>query len=1585
MHKGIQNKELLSHTHTVFLTTPAVPGIPPASAVSAQGKAKYNVHETLRVMGAVGQANVNDTTPVQFEWSISPKPPNWDQGVKTAETGVAHGTVGLSVSPHTLELGMDYTIMLTVESGGMRSVAQLDIVVNEPPSLGQFSVSPMSGDCLTTSFRMEAPGWLDDDLPVSIVFGYMDHSADPPLRVPLGAPTEAISLDSPLPSGNTDVQFKLKVFCEVYDGLGAVARARCEDSNSQEDCDVMVKTWSLSMEDLKKTVDTKMRALKTLGDSKKLLAFASLLSLTMKKGVVSQRRQEEAPDFSLDIIKTIYDAVGQRTSEPAQAAASLQASLPDLPRINFQYADTALATYTILLDTPALALSEETASSFINGISGISKALAHLGYTIRNGVFGRRHGRRSLHSDQLFAQENPGSTVCQDHGFDQYTCLALGCCRWDTSGMAQCLNDLADGETCHVVRAYDELAHVVADSLVSTAKAAMMRMVAGDTYQPPASFGLQVTVHRTTLASIAGGDTRLRVVMEPGINQEVKVPNIRPVVEQAFAGGPASAGASGAIDIMAFVTEHNPFDYMGANASTNGRVVQLEFAEAVFDPVAMGDIDGSQAADRGGMPIPIQNLAEPIELSLRVDAVPAANVDLVTGVSNVVGCAFWDESSEPPTWNSQQVTTMTPVREAGATLVCRSLHASFFAPVELQAGCDDSVELPLKVNNPCGVCSDEQLPMEGQCDWQGVPCEFGKNLCGVCNIGPTTDFPKKPYTGAARGASTDEHLAWRNESGICDFRGEPCPPTVDPDTGALSYPVVSVCGLCVPRSENIQGLTVKNEGICDCENSGVPNGGAIVDCCGICNGGNANLDYCGYIAGVCFEGGQPPPNVPCPPGADVCPVPRTIPNRFVCHIGDKPEVNASCSGCDGIPRPELPWNPAPVSVNMGMGVGGKRNDSCGVCGGDSSTCAGCDGVPNSGLVLDTCMVCGGNGESCAGCDDVPRPRPKQDFCAATGFAGKTCDGGTAARFNCECDYDAINNKAACSPGCDGLVGSGKSFDKCGICGGDGSTCKGCDGVELSGKVIDAVGRCLSPAQHAQGCDNVANSYKRFDPCGECGGDGSACAGITVSCGASEQPDACGVCRDPNIMPSTQLSNLNEVTCYGCDGVAYSGKQFDRCGVCDGDGRSCVDKLNCIVTPCPFLQRPDYKFTAAQRQFNWDQCLVYDECGVCGGDGAMCLAKEVAVSSDNAVDWANDLSQAVTGILRINMDDSMMAEPGEIGCLKRAIREAAGTITTPSGQVEHVIGQWQDIIVTKICGKEQACTVFSSTQIRGRVASIRPLKPGPRVPGGAPEADQECDNSGNGKWCREPCKSCEPQAKTRPSSGYSDVHLRIVTHRRPQVRNALRHPTFQAKFTEDMTSQLTLAALEFPARIKMMWEVQPCFGFDVCGTWCGDGRGCESCGRCGRDPGGTCIPMDPCGVCGGDGTSCLGCDGKPFSGTVFDACNVCDGDDSSCLGCDGVVNSGKVIDRCGFCDGQNKQVDACGESALATAASLPAAPCCLPPLAPAPCCLPPRPCTPCLGRCLPMLRRKQGAVRRSGRSRSRASDAARIAAPHVNIS
>ena len=154
-------------------------------------------------------------------------------------------------------------------------------------------------------------------------------------------------------------------------------------------------------------------------------------------------------------------------------------------------------------------------------------------------------------------------------------------------------------------------------------------------------------------------------------------------------------------------------------------------------------------------------------------------------------------------------------------LTCRTTHTSTFAATDMDAGCDKSVIQPLKKNNKCGVCKDAELPMDGNCDWEGFPCEFGKDECGVCYADPFNK-PEKiwgQYRGAPRGSDTDLHLAMRNQSGICDYKGDPCTPTTLAN-GDQDWPEVSVCGLCVPRVENRKALTVKNQGICDCMDSG---------------------------------------------------------------------------------------------------------------------------------------------------------------------------------------------------------------------------------------------------------------------------------------------------------------------------------------------------------------------------------------------------------------------------------------------------------------------------------------------------------------------------------------------------------------------------------------------------------------------------------------------------------------------------------------------------------------------------------------------------------------------------------------------
>ena len=92
----------------------------------------------------------------------------------------------------------------------------------------------------------------------------------------------------------------------------------------------------------------------------------------------------------------------------------------------------------------------------------------------------------------------------------------------------------------------------------------------------------------------------------------------------------------------------------------------------------------------------------------------------------------------------------------------------------------------------------------------------------------------------------------------------------------------------------------------------------------------------------------------------------------------------------------------------------------------------------------------------------------------------------------------------------------------------------------------------------------------FDDCGVCGGDGTTCAppGCDGVRGSGLVLDQCGVCGGSN-------------ECIDCRGVLRGSARYDRCDVCNGNGRSCLD---CRGVP----------FGSAQ----------YDRCDICNGSGML---------------------------------------------------------------------------------------------------------------------------------------------------------------------------------------------------------------------------------------------------------------------------------------------------------------------------------------------------------------------------------------------
>lgn len=101
------------------------------------------------------------------------------------------------------------------------------------------------------------------------------------------------------------------------------------------------------------------------------------------------------------------------------------------------------------------------------------------------------------------------------------------------------------------------------------------------------------------------------------------------------------------------------------------------------------------------------------------------------------------------------------------------------------------------------------------------------------------------------------------------------------------------------------------------------------------------------------------------------------------------------------------------------------------------------------------------------------------------------------------------------------------------------------------------------------CGDCEGGNAAKDVCGICDGDGQSCLDCENVPFGDKEEDLCGDCGGTN-------------ECLDCEGTVDGFLEYDSCGICGGDGTSCLD---CEGTP--FGE------------------LVLDECGECGGDGKSC--------------------------------------------------------------------------------------------------------------------------------------------------------------------------------------------------------------------------------------------------------------------------------------------------------------------------------------------------------------------------------------------
>lgn len=153
----------------------------------------------------------------------------------------------------------------------------------------------------------------------------------------------------------------------------------------------------------------------------------------------------------------------------------------------------------------------------------------------------------------------------------------------------------------------------------------------------------------------------------------------------------------------------------------------------------------------------------------------------------------------------------------------------------------------------------------------------------------------------------------------------------------------------------------------------------------------------------------------------------------------------------------------------------------------------------------------------------------------------------------------------CPVDCKGTPFGTVQVDACGVCGGNGSTCKDCKGVTNGTSKIDQCGVCGGNGTTCLDCKGVVNGTSRVDQCGVCGGTNSTCLDCAGIPNGLSKLDKCNVCGGNGSTCGTPVTKLDDCgvangdnsSCKDCAGIPNGTAKVDACGVCGGNGSSCV--------------------------------------------------------------------------------------------------------------------------------------------------------------------------------------------------------------------------------------------------------------------------------------------------------------------------------------------------------------------------------------------------------------------------------------------
>ncbi|TMA61940.1 MAG: hypothetical protein E6J69_19665, partial [Deltaproteobacteria bacterium] len=162
------------------------------------------------------------------------------------------------------------------------------------------------------------------------------------------------------------------------------------------------------------------------------------------------------------------------------------------------------------------------------------------------------------------------------------------------------------------------------------------------------------------------------------------------------------------------------------------------------------------------------------------------------------------------------------------------------------------------------------------------------------------------------------------------------------------------------------------------------------------------------------------------------------------------------------------------------------------------------------------------------------------------------------------DFCVPVTQATC--GCDGLPNSGKTLDRCGVCGGNGSTCGCGNGIVDPGEQCDG-GACCSAS-----CTFLPATTVCRAAAGDCD-LAETCTGVSNACPADASKAAGTTCTDDGNPCTLDVCDGASTTCRHPAGNAGAvcrpaASPCDLAEACDGTSATCpADAFAAAGTPC----------------------------------------------------------------------------------------------------------------------------------------------------------------------------------------------------------------------------------------------------------------------------------------------------------------------------------------------------------------------------------------------------------------------------------